>query len=367
MRYQPPVPLTAQETNAPYLKGRGAQINPGSQFEKIIRDSNPVDWASEDGDWASELRTEFIETKPKTIINKVESEDIPFPWSLNPYQGCEHGCVYCYARNTHPYWGYSAGLDFEQKILVKRDAPALLEKELQKKTWKAAPIMFAGNTDIYQPAERKYQITRACLEVFWKYRHPVSLITKNSLVLRDIDILQKLASERLVQVAISITTLDEALRQFLEPRTASVGRRLKTVEMLTKAGIPVFVMMAPIIPSLNDHEILAMAKTVSDLGALGMGYTMVRLNGDVAVIFEDWLRKTYPDRAEKVLHKIKDLHGGTLHDFRPGKRMRGEGHLAEILRSQFRIAKEKYFKDKKMPDFNLELHAYHKSPQLRLF
>jgi DNA repair photolyase len=351
-----------------FLRGRGAQINPVSKYEKIVRDAEPVDWALHTYDWEeTDLKTEYLETHPKTILNKVESPDIPGEWSMNPYQGCEHGCIYCYARNTHPYWGYSAGLDFERKILIKRNAAELLETALKKKSWKASPVMFAGNTDVYQPAERKFGITRACLEVFWKYRHPVSLITKNSLVLRDLDILKQLAAENLVHVAISITTLNEELRQYLEPRTATVAQRLKTVETLTNHGIPVFVMMAPIIPGLNEHEILGLAKAVAERGAVGIGYTMVRLNGDVGQIFEDWLHKTMPGRAEKVLNKIREAHGGQLYDHRPGSRMRGEGKIAEIIRDQFRLAKEKFFAGRQIPKYNLELHEGYKSAQLRLF
>lgn len=360
--------ITILKQNTPFLRGRGAQINPPSKYEKIVRDEQPVDWALAAAEWEEpDLKTEYLETHPKTILNRVESPDIPLEWSMNPYQGCEHGCIYCYARNTHPYWGYSAGLDFEQKILVKRNAADLLEKELQKKSWKAAPVMFAGNTDVYQPAERRFGITRACLEVFWKYRHPVGIITKNSLVLRDLDLLKQLAAENLTAVAISITTLNEELRQFLEPRTATVKQRLKTVETLSANGIPVFVMMAPIIPGLNEHEIFSMAKAVSERGALGIGYTMVRLNGDVGAIFEDWLRKTMPDRAEKVLNKIRGAHGGNLYDHRASVRMRGEGKIAEIIRDQFRLAKEKYFAGRQMPNYNLDLHEKFKSAQLKLF
>mgnify|MGYP001569816830 CR=1 FL=1 len=352
----------------PFLRGRGAQINPVSKYEKIIRDEQPVDWALQDAEWEdADLKTEYLETHPKTILNRVESPDIPLEWSMNPYQGCEHGCIYCYARNTHPYWGYSAGLDFERKILVKRNAAQLLEAALKKKSWKAAPVMFAGNTDVYQPAERKYGITRACLEIFLKYRHPVGIITKNSLVLRDLDLLEQLAADQLVHVAVSITTLNEALRQYLEPRTATVAQRLKTVETLSNKGIPVFVMLAPIIPGLNEHEIFTLAKAVADRGALNIGYTMVRLNGDVGQIFEDWLRKAMPDRADKVLHKIREAHSGNLHDHRSGVRMRGEGKIAEIIRDQFRLAKAKFFADRQMPKFNLELHEQFKLGQLRLF
>jgi len=275
--------------------------------------------------------------------------------------------VYCYARNTHPYWGYSAGVDFEQKILIKRNAPELLEETFKKKSWKAATVMFAGNTDVYQPAERKFGITRACLEIFWKYRHPVGIITKNSMILRDLDLLKKLASENLVHVAISVTTLDETLRQFLEPRTASVKQRLNTVETLSQNGIPVFVMMAPIIPGLNEHEIFSVAETTAGLGAKGLGYTMVRLNGDVALIFEDWIRKNMPDRAEKVLNKIRAVHDGQLSDHRAGVRMRGEGKIAQIIQDQFKLAKTKFFSDRSMPKMNYELHEAFKTPQLRLF
>ncbi len=351
-----------------FLKGRGAQINPPSPYEKTVRSSEPLDWALVSDDWEDgDLKTEYLETHPKTILNKVDSADIPADWSLNPYQGCEHGCIYCYARNTHPYWGYSAGLDFERKILVKRNAAELLEAELKKKSWQVSPVMFAGNTDIYQPAERKFGITRACLEVFWKYRHPVGMITKNSLILRDLDLLTQLASENLVHVALSITTLNDDLRQFLEPRTASVRQRLRTLEALSRAGIPVFVMMAPIIPGLNDHEAFALVKTVADLGALGVGHSMVRLNGDVALIFEDWIRRTMPDRADKVLNKIRETHGGNLHNHQFGSRMRGQGHTAAIIHEQFRIAKEKFLPGRKMPEYNLALHEHFKSPQLRLF
>lgn len=351
-----------------YLLGRGAQINPNSQYERLKRDENVQDWALELADWESEtLKTEYIETHPKTILNKVSSADIPMEWSLNPYQGCEHGCVYCYARNTHPYWGYSAGLDFERKILIKKNAARLLEEQLRKKSWKAAPVMFAGNTDVYQPAERKFGITRACLEVFWKYRHPVGVITKNSLIVRDLDLLEQLAAEQLTQVAISITTLNEPLRQFLEPRTSTIAQRLRTVETLSKAGIPVFVMIGPIIPGLNEHEIFELAKESAARGASGLGYTMVRLNGDVGPIFENWLQHTMPDRADKILNKIREVHGGTLHDFKAGRRMRGEGKIADIIRDQVRIAKEKFFKDRSMPAYQLDLHEQYKSGQLRLF
>ena len=346
-----------------YIKGRGAQINPPNPFDRIIYDEDP----RVNLDEGQNLKTEYINVYPKTMLNKVVSPDVPLEWSLNPYQGCEHGCVYCYARNTHPYWGYSAGTDFEQKILVKKDAAKLVEEKIKHPNWKASPLMLAGNTDCYQPIEKKLEITRSLLEVLWKYRHPVGIITKNSLILRDLDILTKMAEHDLVHVAISVTTLDDGLRQKLEPRTASVQSRLHTIEKLSKYNIPVNVMFAPIIPGLNDHEVFKVAEWTSNLGAQGIGYTMVRLNGDVATIFEDWIKKVFPDRAEKVLNKIKDCHGGVLEDHRFGKRMRGEGNYADIINSQFKLAKAKFFKENKMPSYNLELHGMIKNPQLSLF
>ena len=311
-----------------YIKGRGAQINPTNRFDNYVYDQNPIDW--EQGESAN-INTSYIEVYPKTILNKVKSPDIPTEYSMNPYQGCEHGCIYCYARNSHNYWGYSAGLDFETKILVKKSAPKLLEDKLKSPEWKATPISMSGNTDCYQPIEGKLEITRSLLKVFWKYRHPVSIITKNSLILRDLDLLKQLAAYDLVHVAISITTLKEDLRQFLEPRTATIANRLKTVKTLADAGIPVMVMMAPLIPGLNDQEILKLCKTVADLGAHHVGYTIVRLEGDIATIFEDWLRKNMPDRADKVLNMIKSCHNGELNGKEYGKRMIGSGSVAKII------------------------------------
>jgi len=226
--------------------------------------------------------------------------------------------------------------------------------------------MLSGNTDCYQPAEAKFGITREILEVLWKYRHPVGLITKNSLILRDLDLLKPLAEKKLLKVSISLTSLDEAVRRMLEPRTASVAQRLKTIEVLAKAGISVNVMLAPIIPGINSHEVMAMAKKVADLGARSIAYTIVRLNGDVAKIFEDWIRKMMPARADKVLNKIKECHGGQLSDSRFKQRMVGEGHTAEIIRQQVQLARRLYFSDKEKLVYDTELHQQYKSPQLKL-
>lgn len=342
-----------------YIKGRGAQINPTNPYDKWIYDPIP--------DLESDHKTEVIPVKAKRILNKINSPDIGMAYSLNPYQGCEHGCIYCYARNTHPYWGYSAGLDFEQKILVKKDAAKILEEHIRKTNWEAVPIMLSGNTDCYQPIEKQLEITRNILEVLWRYRHPVGIITKNSLVLRDLDLLIPLAQLRLVKVSISLTTLDDDLRRFMEPRTASVSNRLNTIKRLSEEGIPVNVMLAPIIPGLTEHELLPMAEQVARLGAKSIAYTMVRLNGDVAEIFSDWIQKNRPNQAEKILNKIRACHGGQLSDSRFGVRMRGEGKIANMINQQYQLAKRLFFADQKMPAYNLEIHRRYKSPQIRLF
>lgn len=350
--------------NNQYLKGRGAQINPSHRFSEFI-DNEPSLFDEEE---LEKIRTtEYIEVHPKTILNKVDSPDIGPAYSLNPYQGCEHGCVYCYARNSHPYWGYSAGLEFEQKVLIKRSAPKLLEEVFRKKNWKAVPIMLAGNTDCYQPAEKKYEITRQILEVCLKYRHPVGIITKNSLLLRDLDLLEALNKDDLVHVSMSITTLNDELRQFLEPRTATIANRIRAVAALSALNIPVNIMMAPVIPGLTEHEIMPLAKRTAAAGAQNISYTMIRLNGDVATIFEDWLHKTYPDRAEKVLNKIRSCHNGQLSDHRFGIRMTGEGTIAEIIKQQFKLAKKRYFEGRTLRPYNLSLYNRYKYPQLNLF
>lgn len=346
-----------------YKKGRGAQINPANHFERLAY-TTELDIPLLEQETVG---TTYINVFPKTMLNSVTSPDLPMDWSVNPYQGCEHGCVYCYARNTHNYWGYSAGIDFESKILIKQNAAKLVEEKIKSPKWKASPIMLSGNTDCYQPIERKLEITRQILEVLWRHRHPVSIITKNSLVLRDLDILSEMAKLNLVRVAISVTTLDEDMRRRLEPRTASVQSRLYAIEKLSSSGIPVSVMFAPIIPGLNDHEIFKLAEYTAKLGALSLGYTVVRLNGDIGSIFEDWIRKNLPDRSEKVLGRIKEMHGGQLSDSRFGNRMRGEGIFSEIIRAQIQLARRKYFAGRETPAFNLELFEQMKHPQLSLF
>lgn len=346
------------------IKGRGAQIKATNPF--LSNEYVTEHFEGLDEEFEISAKTKFFEERPKKIVNKVESPDIGMDYSMNPYQGCEHGCVYCYARNTHAYRGFNAGIDFEQNIIVKKNAPELLEKQLSNPNWKVAPIMFSGNTDCYQPAERKFGITRRMLEVLVKYRHPVGMITKNSLILRDLDLLQELAKDNLVSVAVSINSLTEELRQKMEPRTACYPKRLEVIQRLSEKHIPVMAMVAPVIPGLNDHEIPNVIKAVAEHGAGGAGFTIVRLNGEIGKVFEDWLRKTFPDKAEKVLHRIQSCHGGNLNDSRWGKRMRGEGNVAQSIHQMFRMASAKYFKDKKPFIFNLSAFKVPKA-QMELF
>ena len=352
-----------------YIKGRGAQQNVANKFLEFSSEVQDdfLEFCRLEGEDADKNTTQYIPIFPKTIVNKVASPDVGMSYSMNPYQGCEHGCIYCYARNTHEYWGYSAGLDFERKILVKQQAAQLLEKKLQHKNWKAVTIVLSGNTDCYQPAEQKYKITRACLEVFVKYKHPVGIITKNALVLRDIDLLQELAKDTLVGVNISVTSLSEETRRVLEPRTATIKRRLQTIETLSKHNIPVNAMLAPIIPGINSHEVLPLAKAVADAGALSFGFTMVRLNGAIGQIFTDWIKKAMPNKADKVLHQIQECHGGSLNDSRFGVRKVGEGKIATHVHDMLKIAKQNYFKDRAFPKLNTQLHEAYKDGQWKLF
>ncbi|MET4081341.1 DNA repair photolyase [Pedobacter sp. UYP30] len=318
-----------------YFKGRGAQINPHNKFVNNVYLKEHAEGIDE---WEeADKKTSFIFEKSKTIVNKVASPDVGMAYSLNPYQGCEHGCTYCYARNAHQYWGYSAGLDFERKIVVKTEAPQLFKKFLEKKDWDAATISLSGNTDCYQPAERKFKITRQLLEIALAYRQPIGMITKNALILRDIDILTEMAKLNLCMVYVSINSLNEQLRQKMEPRTTTAKQRLKVVEELTKAGIPVGVMVAPLVPGLSDHEIPAVLKAVANAGARRARYTIVRLNGAVGELFEDWLRKNFPDRFDKVWNAIKSCHGGNVNDSRFGERMKGDGNIAKIISESFKL------------------------------
>ncbi len=351
--------------NPEYFKGRGAQVNTHNKFAAQRYVAEHIEGLDEE--FLENSNTQLIEENPKKIISINDSPDLRMGYSMNPYQGCEHGCIYCYARNAHEYWGYSAGLDFERKIIVKRNAATVLERQLNARGYKPQPIMLSGNTDCYQPVERKLGITRAILQVLLRYRHPVSIISKNNLILRDLDILSQLASLGLVHVAISLNSLNESLRQKMEPRTVTAKGRLKDIQRLSAAGIPVMVMCAPIIPGLNSDEVPKVIEAAAHHGASGAGYTIVRLNGAIGELFTDWVHKAYPDRADKVLHGIAACHGGKLNDSRWGTRMKGEGHEAESIRQLFKLAVRQYLGDRSLPQLRLDLFAPKGGKQLDLF
>jgi len=332
--------MEAENNVDSYKKGRGAQFNTPNKFLKTETCREHVEGIDE---WVEgAVQTEYIDVFPKTIVNKVDSPDVGMWYSMNPYQGCEHGCIYCYARNSFEYWGYSAGMDFESRILVKQQAPQLLRKFLMNPKWECLPIGLSGNTDCYQPAEKKFRLTRRLLEVCREFNQPVGIITKNAGVLRDRDILQELAAKNLVSVIVSLTTFDEDLRRAMEPRTTTGVQRLRTIEQLAAAGIPAGVMLGPMIPGLNDHELPAILRRAAAAGASFSAYTFIRLNGAVKLLFHDWLYKNFPDRGDKVWHLIEGAHGGKVNDSRFGARMRGEGPVAHLIADQYHTYTKKY-------------------------
>jgi len=343
------------------IKGRGSQLNTPNRFSKYETVTEFMEGLDEP--LIQEVRTQVFLDYPKKIVNKIDSPDVGMQFSVNPYQGCEHGCVYCYARNTHEFWGFSAGLDFESKLIAKPNAPQLLAQAFEHKNWKPSVISLSGNTDCYQPIERKYQITRKLLEVCLEYKNPVGIITKNQLVLRDIDLLKQLAEHQLVQVYVTITSLDETIRQKLEPRTTTYVNRLKIIEQLTAAGIPCGVMVAPIIPGLTNYGIANVVEAATNAGAFTAGYTILRLNGSVEALFTDWVFKAFPDGAKKILKQVAECHGGKLNDSRYGKRMKGEGKIADSIRQLFLATRTKYMGLKPAYEFNVSAF---KRPELRL-
>ncbi|MGB8167372.1 MAG: PA0069 family radical SAM protein [Chthoniobacteraceae bacterium] len=331
---------TPRESRPPTPAGRGAGSNPANRFEAQRVELEPDALLDDDGQ-PLPLRTQFFRDDSQSIIAFNDSPDIPFRAGVSPYRGCEHGCAYCFARPYHEYLGFSAGLDFESKIMVKLRAAELLREALSRKKWEPQPIAMSGVTDVYQPIERRLGLTRACLAVLAEFRNPVAIITKNHLVTRDRDLLAELARHHAASVAISITTLDGDLAKILEPRASTPGRRLAAVRELSAAGVPVRVLMAPIIPGLTDHEMPALLAAAAEAGAIGASYTVLRLPHAVAPIFEDWLDRHAPGQKDKVLGRIRELRGGKLYDARWGIRMRGEGPLAEQIKALFLMAKKK--------------------------
>jgi DNA repair photolyase len=313
------------------IKGRGSSDNPVNRFE-----GNYIDYDLDDESGEKpHPKTTFLTDHTKEIISYNKSPDIPFSAGLNVYRGCEHGCIYCYARPFHEYLGFSVGLDFETKIMVKHKAPELLKKTLRSTKWKPQVIAMSGITDCYQPIERSLLLTRKCLEVLAEFRNPVGIITKNHLITRDIDILKELNEFDCVSTTISVTSLDKKITEVMEPRTSRPYRRLKAIEKLAKAGIPVGVNVAPIIPGLTDHECADILKSAADAGATRASFIIVRLPFKVKDLFQDWLEQNFPDRKEKVLNKIRDMRGGKLYEAEFGKRMRGNGNYSTQIKDLF--------------------------------
>ncbi|HEU0054973.1 MAG TPA: PA0069 family radical SAM protein [Longimicrobium sp.] len=350
------------------LRGRGTAENPANRF--VQQELVP------DGDWLDALdeeepapRTVFLRDTTRTVIARNDSPDVGFEASVNPYRGCEHGCIYCFARPTHEYFGLSAGLDFETRIFVKEDAPELLRRELAGPRWSPQLIAMSGVTDCYQPVERRLRLTRGCLEVLAEFRNPVSIITKNHLVTRDVDILGEMAAWNGSVVNVSVTSLDESLQRVMEPRTSTPRRRLAAIETLARAGVPVRVLVAPVVPGLTDHEVPAILRAVADAGARGASFIPLRLPWGVKDLFEGWLETHFPDRKDKVLNRVRAIRGGKLNDPEFGSRMEGDGIFAEQMRALFTAAAKRVGLDGELPPLSTgHFHRPHdRKGQLGLF
>jgi DNA repair photolyase len=346
-------------------RGRGAGFNPPNRFEPYHLELLPQEADADCGE--ASTATELLIDASRSILAENDSPDVPFRFSMNPYRGCEHGCIYCYARPSHEYLGFSAGVDFESKILVKPDAPQLLEAALRRPSWRPQTIALSGNTDCYQPVERRLGITRRCLEVFATYGNPVGVITKNALVMRDLDVLRRLAARDLVHVTLSVTTLDPELARTMEPRASAPARRLEAIETLAAAGIPTGVNVAPLIPGLNDEEVPSILKEAAARGARSAGMEMLRLPGAVEPLFTDWLERELPRRAPRVLHRIREVRGGDLSDPRFGSRMSGEGTMAESIRSLFDLMCRRYGLNEERHELSTEHFSRTGGRQLQLF
>jgi DNA repair photolyase len=347
----------------PPQRGRGTPINPPNRFEPLSYSRDP-EWNDLED---PALETQFFKDTSRSIITYNDSPDVGFDASINPYRGCEHGCIYCYARPTHEYLGFSAGLDFESKILVKEDAPELLRRELSSPRWKPQVLAISGVTDSYQPIERRLQLTRHCLQVLAEFRNPVVIITKNYLVTRDVDVLGELARYEAVRVFLSVTTLDGSLSRVMEPRASHPTRRLAAIEALSQAGVQTGVLVAPVIPGLTDHELPSILAAAVRAGAKVAGYVTLRLPHGVGPLFEQWLGQHFPDRKDKVLHRIRAIRGGKLNDPRFNSRMRGEGIFAEQIRSLFALACRKAGIDGRGPALSTAAFRMPSNRQLPLF
>jgi DNA repair photolyase len=337
-------------------KGRGAGSNETGRFELTQMEMDPVEPI--EGEEPRSLRTTFLKDSARSILSYNKSPDIPFDASINPYRGCEHGCIYCYARPTHEYLGFSAGLDFESKILVKEDAPKLLRKELMKPSYRPEVINISGVTDCYQPAERRFRLTRACLEVLSEFKNPFTIITKNHLVTRDLDLIAPMAADGLAAVFITITSMNPGLTAVLEPRTSRPAARLEAIKALSSAGIPMGVMVAPVIPAITDHEIPAILEAAAGAGAQHAAYVPLRLPLSVAPLFVEWLENHFPDRKEKVLSRIMDMKEGKLNEADFGSRMQAKGKFGELLGQLFAHHARRFGLNQK--DLDLSTDLFHR-------
>ncbi|WP_411289225.1 PA0069 family radical SAM protein [Phenylobacterium sp.] len=323
------------------IRGRGARSNATGRFESQVREAFDDGWTADDKLPESPATTVSPE-KAKVIITRNDSPDIGFSASINPYRGCEHGCIYCYARPAHAYMGLSPGLDFETKLFFKPEAARLLEAELSRPRYVPETIHIGGNTDPYQPQEGRLRVTRQVIEVLGRFNHPFSVITKSALIARDLDLLAPLAARNLVRVAVSITTLDRKLARSMEPRAATPEKRIEAVRRLSDAGVPVIVMFAPVIPGLNDHEMEAVLERAAGAGARGAGYVALRLPREIKDLFREWLESDHPDRASRVMSLVRQMRGGKDYDAQWGKRMKGEGPIADLMAARFRAARKRY-------------------------
>jgi len=344
-------------------RGRGAGDNPPNRFIPLYCEKLDT-WCEEDDPAPHTL---FFRDQSRTLLSSNDSPDIPFTFSLNPYRGCEHGCIYCYARPTHEWLGLSAGLDFESRIFVKEDAPELLRRELASKKWQPQNVSIGAVTDPYQPVERRLQLTRRCLEVFAEFRNPVGIVTKNALVTRDIDILKELAAVDAAAVYISITTLDADLARVMEPRASAPAARIRAIEELAGAGIPVGVMTAPVIPGLTDHEIPAILEAAAGAGAMTAGYVVLRLPFGVKELFTDWLEAHFPSKKEKVLGRLRETRDGKLNDANFGSRMTGQGEWAEVFGDMFRLHRRRLGMQERGPKLSTAAFTNGRPKQMSLF
>ncbi|SHK31134.1 DNA repair photolyase [Shimia gijangensis] len=347
-------------------RGRGALSNATGRFD-LDRIEQSDGWEIEEVRPAfdTQIRLEHA----KSMIARNSSPDVPFDRSINPYRGCEHGCIYCFARPTHAYLGMSPGLDFETQIIARPNAPEILEKELQRKSYRVATLAIGTNTDPYQPAERDHGIMRACLEILRDFSHPVGIVTKGTLIERDIDLLGDMAARNLVHVGVSVTTLDPHLSRLMEPRVPSPARRLATIRRLSDAGVPVRVMMAPVVPSITDHEIEAVLKAGKDAGAISASWIMLRLPLEVSDMFKEWLEEHFPERASRVMARVREMHGGRDYDAAWGRRMRGEGHYASMISARFKMAQRRLALAPELPELAYDLFCspIRKGEQMSLF